>query len=644
MKIPQLAKKLITIISFIGILPIIAFSIYIFKVAQDLDQISERSLESQATITMELVDRNLFERYGDVQAFASNPLVAQKLEKRSRNEFTQEDLEELTKLINKYVELYGIYFLSCVYDGEGNLVAVNNKTASGKEINTAYLLGRNDSKERWFQRVSQADFDSTNLLTGTVMEDVFRDEDVNRIYSGKFQVMGFSAQIKSADGKILGYWRNLANFQLVEDILAEMAERLASQGVEKSKFVFLKKDGTVIATLDKIDGGQEKSEATAGSNDQLFLNLINRKGTAGFGEYSDANQKRKYGFSVSDGALGYPGFGWIVLLESPAEVASKAAISTKFSSIILLICSAFLLIIASYLISLSIVKKILTISSHLGESSSQVAASSVEMSSSSQSLSEGASEQAASLEETGASLEQISSMTRQNAEHAMNAKELASQTREAAESGASNVELMNQAMSEIQTSSNNISKIIKTIDEIAFQTNILALNAAVEAARAGEAGAGFAVVADEVRALAQRAAQAAKETAERIEDNIRKSSAGVELSTKVNESFQQILSRVKQMDEIVAQIASASREQSQGIEQVNSAVTQLDKLTQQNAAAAEQTAGASQQLSSQAMTLKEIVAELEGFVLGRNRAAREQEGSGLAASGKQHSLLLATSN
>jgi methyl-accepting chemotaxis protein len=207
-------------------------------------------------------------------------------------------------------------------------------------------------------------------------------------------------------------------------------------------------------------------------------------------------------------------------------------------------------------------------------------------------------------------------MTKRNAENALSAKDLSSETRQAAETGSANMQEMNRAMADIQSASGNISKIIKTIDEIAFQTNILALNAAVEAARAGEAGAGFAVVADEVRNLAQRSANAAKETAEKIEDSIAKSANGVALSGKVTESLGQIVTKARQVDELVAEIATASREQSQGIDQVNTAVTQMDKVTQTNAATAEESASASEELSAQAATLRELVAGLQQLVTG----------------------------
>ncbi|PTX91308.1 hypothetical protein DB354_20710 [Opitutus sp. ER46] len=255
----------------------------------------------------------------------------------------------------------------------------------------------------------------------------------------------------------------------------------------------------------------------------------------------------------------------------------------------------------------------------LDEGAVQVTSAAGQVSSASQSLAEGASEQAASLEETSSSLEEMSSMTKRNADNANHAKELSAQTRQAADTGTSDMDEMKAAMTAIQESSAGVSKIIKTIDEIAFQTNILALNAAVEAARAGEAGAGFAVVADEVRNLAQRSAQSAKETTAKIEDAVSKSERGVAISAKVAQSLAEIAEKTRKVDAIVAEIATASNEQSQGIDQLNTAVGQMDQVTQSNASNAEETASAAEELNAQAVSLQESVADLRKLVGGGAR-------------------------
>ena len=267
-------------------------------------------------------------------------------------------------------------------------------------------------------------------------------------------------------------------------------------------------------------------------------------------------------------------------------------------------------VVGSVLIVISISKALRGIAGHLSDGATQLASASNQVAATSQILAEGASEQAASLEETSASLEEMSSMTRRNAENATAAKQIANQTRQAADIGATNMAEMSRAMNGIKTSSDNIAKIIKTIDEIAFQTNLLALNAAVEAARAGEAGAGFAVVADEVRNLAQRSATAAKETAAKIADSIQQSDQGVQINAKVATSLQEIVTKARQVDELVAEIAAASNEQNQGISQINMATNQMDSVTQRNAASAEESASASEELSSQASALTDTVGEL----------------------------------
>ncbi len=254
--------------------------------------------------------------------------------------------------------------------------------------------------------------------------------------------------------------------------------------------------------------------------------------------------------------------------------------------------------------------------SGIGTSANQVNVASEEISSTSNNLADGASRQAAALEETSASLSEVSTMTSQNAENADQCDVLMREVNTVVGKANNSMSAQTAAMDEISRASDATSKIIKTIDEIAFQTNLLALNAAVEAARAGEAGAGFAVVADEVRNLAMRAAKAARDTADLIEGTVKKVHEGSQLVTQTNEDFGAVAAKAAKVGTLVAEIAGASKEQSNGLNQVNQAVLEIDNVTQQTAASSEEGAAAAEELRAQAAHLKDLINELELLISG----------------------------
>ncbi len=299
----------------------------------------------------------------------------------------------------------------------------------------------------------------------------------------------------------------------------------------------------------------------------------------------------------------------------------RTAIAKSLRSVVWAILTSvmtvgLLMAIAGWILARSTVRPVFLATDFLNRASEEVTSAANQISSASQFLAEGASEQASSLEETSSSLEEMSSMTKQNADNANQAKAMMAETKKIVEKVDNHMSKMAGAIAEISRTSEKTGKIIKTIDEIAFQTNLLALNAAVEAARAGEAGAGFAVVADEVRNLAMRAAEAAKNTNNLIDNTIKAVKQGNELTSETQEAFRENVTVAGKVRQLIDEIAAASQEQAHGISQVNTAIAEMDKVIQKTAANAEESAAAAEELNSQAEQMKGYVADLLAVVSG----------------------------
>ncbi|HEU20386.1 MAG TPA: methyl-accepting chemotaxis protein [Deltaproteobacteria bacterium] len=432
---------------------------------------------------------------------------------------------------------------------------------------------------------------------------------VNKVTNMLF--MPVAAPIYSNTGKIVGVVSNTIDIGFLDNLIKN--ERIGQTGyafiVDKAGYFVAHPNKELVLT---------KSIADVASMGDVLSKMTS--GQSGVGNYVFENEKKTCGYAPVTLS------GWSVAL-SVAE-SELLAPARHLRNIILSIGIMFFVaaIIVYYFFARSISTAINKAVAALIESSDQIGSASTQVSSSSQQLAEGAGEQASSIEETSSSLEELASMTRQNADNAQQADSLVREAREIVNEVNTKLDQMTVAIKDIDKNSSETQKIIKTIDEIAFQTNLLALNAAVEAARAGEAGAGFAVVAEEVRNLAQRSAEAAKNTNDLIGNTVKSVKEGARLCGETNDAFKKNAEVAGKTNELVSEIAAASQEQAQGIEQINNAISEMERVTQQNAANAEESAAASEEMNAQAEGLRSIVKELSDLVGGTNGTMDHSQG------------------
>ena len=416
-------------------------------------------------------------------------------------------------------------------------------------------------------------------------------------------VMTFGAPVYSDSRQITGVIVAIKNISFLSNKVAEIKLGQTGYGFISDKtgacITHPNKDLILKLNFTQVDGMKE-----------IAARMI--AGETGTAPYTFQGVKKIAGFAP------VPLSGWSVCVtQDYSEFMAPARNLALLIGLLGLVFLIVTVVVVSFF-ARGIALPVGRIATDLDEASEQVATASSQVAQASQSLAEGASEQASALEETSSSLEEMSSMTKQNAGNAAQAKALMAEAKTIVEKVDEKMNRMVTAIAEVTRSSEETGKIIKTIDEIAFQTNLLALNAAVEAARAGEAGAGFAVVADEVRNLAMRAAEAAKNTSNLIENTIVTVKNSSELTRETQDAFKENIENAVKIGQLVDEIAAASSEQAQGIGQIGKAVAEMDKVVQQSAANAEESASASEEMNAQAVQMKSYVDTLVMIIDGDN--------------------------
>ncbi|MBX7145294.1 MAG: methyl-accepting chemotaxis protein [Oligoflexia bacterium] len=608
-----------------------------------MDKLGEsmtRAYKVQAENLSDVIDRNLFERYGDVQAFGYNDAIKDKASWYQ----VGADKNSISAVMDKYVAAYVIYALTILVDLNGKVIAVNTKDAAGKSLDTAYLYSKNFADQDWFKQAREGKFyTKEGALTGTVVEDYYADTDVSKVFGSDGLTIGFSAPVVDADGKLVGIWKNFAGFSLVTDMIKAAHDALGAQGLSQAEIFLLRQDGTVIA--DQTGGAEraihlgENLSSAGVASAKLVL-----AGGSGVETYQDASSGERYvsGYSHNKGALGFIGMPWSVIINVPervalAEVASARmwALVIAFVSILLIGCGAYWFVGRLLRPVDGAMDKLRRVIFELRQASSEVADGGNQLSASS-------NEQAAAIQESVSAISEIRSMVAQTSEQARDSLNAAQQTREQIERGGQTMGRLAESMDRLTSLTDQLKEMVAVIEQISsktavindivFKTQLLSFNASIEAARAGQHGRGFAVVAEEVGGLAELSGTAAKEIQSLIADSRKQVEQVVEVTqNRIEEGrgvgrdslavFDKLTRDVQSISEKAERINSAAREQELGIQQMSAGMTQVDAATHKNNVMAVETANLAHKLLEECGALLEAMNTVQVVLYG---AAHQQ--------------------
>jgi methyl-accepting chemotaxis protein len=315
-------KKLLVVCLGLAIVPMLILMAVMYRVQQSISQSYAEQCQATASRFADTIDRNLFERYGDVQAFSVNETIFRK------DDWYKDGVEtQLVKAMNSYVDLYDIYYLTLLVDLQGKVIAVNTKNHEGKPIETASLYAKNFSKEKWFNDAKAGNFftSADSTVSGTVVEDVYADADVQGIYSDEGLTIGFAAPVEDEGGNIIAVWKNYAKFALVEEIAESAYARMKKAGYSTAEFTLFDGQGRLIldlapatsrSELVKRDLGQILKFSAKGNGNAVVDTLLSGKA----GSMANAQHYRVpglmlvTGYAPLQGALGFRGMDWYALV------------------------------------------------------------------------------------------------------------------------------------------------------------------------------------------------------------------------------------------------------------------------------------------------------------------------------------------
>jgi methyl-accepting chemotaxis protein len=613
----NLSTRIILSMAAAGLIPVLGLLALTIDKANTISDMASEEMLIMASSCLDIIERNLFERYGDVQAFATNEVLSSS---DWRDPYVNRSIVEA---INNYVRLYGIYTLSMVLDQNGIVVAVNTRDAASKPVETSFLIGKDFSKTEWFKNCREGRFTESESLSGTVVSDVARDSDAGAIYGPETLVIGYSAPILGKSGEFRGVWRNLADFTLVEDIIESAYGSLEQRGIKSGEITLANSQGTLLAFLEpalsgSLDFKRSESGVLKKTKEDLATQSILEAAQGKSGSLRevcpDKNEWQISGYSKSNGALGYPGLGWLITVSVTEQDLLKRvheiSYATGAGAILILLVSAFFIgrsisrpvvacarevqkladgdLTARVDIRRSdelgvLADSVNTCVKNLRKMVEEIQHTSSSLNAASTELTETANQQAAGAEETNvqahtvaAAGEQLATnsklMSSSASEITLSAttvsaalEEMSSSISEVARNCAQESEIARKAdiqarqtrdlMVKLDDSARQIGKIVELINRIAEQTNLLALNATIEAASAGEAGRGFAVVANEVKELARQSASAT--------EDIRRQVALIQENTANSMgAIDDVAGVIEQVSQIASSIAAAVEEQS----------------------------------------------------------------------------------